>query len=27
VFKGVYHRIYNAAVADMIRKDEGVRWL
>jgi hypothetical protein len=25
VFKGVYHRIYNAAVADMIRKDEGVR--
>jgi hypothetical protein len=27
VFKGVYNRIYNAAVADMIRKDEGVRWL
>jgi hypothetical protein len=25
VFKGVYNRIYNAAVADMIRKDEGVR--
>jgi len=25
VFNGVYTRIYNAAVADMIRKDEGVR--
>jgi hypothetical protein len=25
VFKGVYNRIYEAAVADMIRKDEGVR--
>jgi hypothetical protein len=25
VFKGVYNRIYNATVADMIRKDEGVR--
>jgi hypothetical protein len=25
VFKGVYHRIFNAALADVIRKDEGVR--
>lgn len=25
VFKGVYNRIYSAAVADMIRKDEGVK--
>jgi hypothetical protein len=25
VFKGVYNRIYEAAVADIIRKDEGVR--
>ena len=23
--KGLYNKIYNAAVADMIRKDEGVR--